>query len=363
VAHKDRKVIINGEFFCNNLSGIERYAFEITKRLDEISKKDEIGIIIAQNAKNVPTLKNIKVINYEKDIDSFPKWQQFILPWILWKRKAIALDFGNTCSLFYPGISYLHDIYCDSFPNDFQTKRERHERRYFMILNRIIAYRAKRIITVSNFSKNQISSRFKIKLGKIAVIYSAADHFAEIAKDDSVFDDFPILSNPFYFSLGSLSKRKNLKWIIEYAKKKPESLFAISGNSLNTVKVDELSGSPSNIILLGRVSDARVKSLFTRCTAFIHPAYYEGFGLPPLEALSCGAKIIVSNAASLPEIYGNSAHYIDPFSTDIDLDELLNQPVDTPDEILKKYSYDISARQLYELIQGFSKHGKKKSIY
>ena len=83
----------------------------------------------------------------------------------------------------------------------------------------------------------------------------------------------------------------------------------------------------------------------------MHPSYYEGFGLPPLEALSCGAKIIVSNAASLTEIYGNTAPYIDPFDATIDLDELIKQPVDSPEEILKKYSYDISAGQIYNLIQ------------
>jgi glycosyltransferase involved in cell wall biosynthesis len=353
--NKNKKVIINGEFFSNNLSGIERFAYEITKCLDEISKKDEIGIIIARDAKNVPEFKNFKVIHYEKDIVSFPKWQQFILPDILRKLKAISLDFGNSCSLFHPGISFLHDIYCELFPDDFKTKREKYERFYFRVLYRIIAYRARKIVTVSYFSRNQIASAYHINPKRIAVIYSAWNHFQLIVSDYSIFNDFPILSKPFYFVLGSLSKRKNIKWIIEYALKNPASLFALSGKSLDTVKVDELSESiPANIILLGRLSDGKVKALFTRCKAFIHPAYYEGFGLPPLEALSCGAKVIVSNAASLPEIYGNSGHYIDPFNTDIDLDQLLNQSVDPPDEILKKYSYDISARQLYQLIQGFT---------
>jgi glycosyltransferase involved in cell wall biosynthesis len=352
---KNKKIVINGEFFCNNLSGIERFAYEITKRLDEISEKDEIGIIITKDAKNIPSFKNLKVINYEKNLGSIPKWQQFILPGILRKIKAISLDFGNSCSLFYPGISFLHDIYCEMFPDDFKTKREKHERFYFRILNRIIAYRAKKIITVSYFSRNQISKAYHIKAEKIAVIYSAWNHFEHIKSDYSIFDDYPALSKPFYFSLGSLSKRKNIKWIIEYAAKNPDVLFVISGGSLNTVKVDELSGSiPSNIILPGYLDDGKVKALMTKCKAFIHPAYYEGFGLTPLEALSCGARIIIAKAASLPEIYGNTAHYIDPFNTNVDLDELLKQPVEPPDEILKKYSYDTSARQIYGIIKEYS---------
>jgi glycosyltransferase involved in cell wall biosynthesis len=177
---------------------------------------------------------------------------------------------------------------------------------------------------------------YHIKAEKIAVIYNGWDYFKNVKGDYSVFDDFPAISKPFYFSLGSLSKRKNIKWIIEHAAKNPESQFVISGSSINTFKVEELSGSiPPNIILPGYLDDSKVKALMTKCKAFIHPAYYEGFGLTPLEALSCGAQIIIANAASLPEIYGNTAHYIDPFDTDVDLDELLKQPVDPPDEVLK----------------------------
>jgi glycosyltransferase involved in cell wall biosynthesis len=348
------RVIINGEFFCNRLSGIERFAYEITKRLDAIAHKDEIGIIVSKDAKNVPAFKNIKIINYEKDIISFPKWQQFILPGILRRLKAIALDFGNTCSLFYPGISFLHDIYCEAFPQDFKTKREKHERFYFRVLYRIIAYRAKKIATVSYFSKHQIASAYHINPKKITVIYSSWNHFEHIQSDYSVFNDFPVLSKPFYFSLGSLSKRKNIKWIIEYAAKNTESVFALSGSSLNTVKADELSGAvPPNIVLLGYLDDGKIKALMERCKALILPSYYEGFGLTPLEALSCGARIIIANAASLPEIYGAAAHYIDPFDTNVDLDELLKQPVEPPSTILKKYSYDASARQVYDLIQEY----------
>jgi glycosyltransferase involved in cell wall biosynthesis len=353
--NKNLKVVINGSFFRNNISGIERVAYEITKRLDEISKKDEIGIIISKDAKNVPSFKSLKVIRYEKDIGSLPKWEQFVLPGILRKIKVIPLDFGNTCSLFYPGISFLHDIYCEVFPDNFKTKREKLECIYYRILYRIIAYRAKKIITVSYFSRNQIAKAYHIKAEKIAVIYNGWNNFEHIKGDYSIFDDYPALSKPFYFSLGSLSKRKNIKWIVEYAAKNPESLFVISGRSHNTVKVDELSGSiPPNVILPGYLDDSKIKALMKRCKAFIHPAYYEGFGIPPLEALSCGAQIIIAKAASLPEIYGNTAHYIDPFNTDVDLDELLKQTVDPPDEILKKYSYDTSARQVYDIIQEYT---------
>jgi glycosyltransferase involved in cell wall biosynthesis len=350
-----KKVVINADFLCRRLTGIERYAYEITMRLDKISKLDEIAIIVPNNTENVPVFSNLKLIKHKKKVKSHLWWQMVTLQWfLLTHREYTVLEFGNTCLPFAPGIVFLHDIYCEFFPEDFTSKRDKIIRAYNRWQYRLIAKKAKRIATVSFFTKNQIVQNYHINPDKITVIYSSWNHFRNIVADSSVFNDFPILSKPFYFLLGSLSKRKNIQWIIEYAQKNSDSIFAISGVSLPTVKTNELDNSiPQNIILLGYLDDSKVKALMTQCKAFILPSYYEGFGLTPLEALSCGAQIIIAKAASLPEIYGNTAHYIDPFNTDVDLDEILKQPVDPPDEILKKYSYGKSARQVYDIIQEY----------
>ena len=80
------------------------------------------------------------------------------------------------------------------------------------------------------------------------------------------------------------------------------------------------------------------------CRAFLHPAVFEGFGIPPLEALSQGARILLSNASCLPELYGDTAAYFDPQDYQVDLDALLAQPVSKPDKLLEKYSWDKTAR-------------------
>ncbi|MDR2942303.1 MAG: glycosyltransferase family 4 protein [Treponema sp.] len=351
-----KRILINGYFHCRRLTGIERYAYEITSRLDKLCKPDEIAIIVPVDAVNIPKYENIRIIRYGKIIQNI-LWQMITLQWFLiTHREYTVLEFGNTALPFASGIVFLHDIYCEFFPEDFTNIRDKIIRAYNRWQYRLIAKHSKHIVTVSNFSKNQIIQYCKAKPENISVIYSSWFHFKNITADYSVFNDFPALSKPFYFSLGSLSKRKNIKWIIEYARKNPDSLFAISGVSLPTVKADELDNStPQNIILLGYLGDSKVKALMTKCKAFILPSYYEGFGLTPLEALSCGAQIIVAKAASLPEIYGNTAHYIDPFNTDIDLDALLSEPVEKPDEILVKYSYDKAARMVYNIIQEFTK--------
>jgi len=352
-----KKALINGDFLCRKFTGIERYAYEITIRLDKISKPGEVAIIIPNNTENVPEFLNIKLIRHKKNIKSHLWWQMITLQWFLViHREYTVIEFGNTALPFAPGIVFLHDIYCEFFPEDFTSFRDRIIRVYNRLQYRLISKKAKKIATVSSFTRSQISDNFKVNINKISIIYSSWEHFKLINADYSVFNDNPSLKKgEFFFSLGSLSRRKNIRWIVEYAGMKPSSLFAISGVSLPTVKVSELDDSlPQNIILLGYLNDSKVKALMEKCKAFILPSYYEGFGLTPLEALSCGARVIVAKAASLPEIYGNTAHYIDPYNTDVDLDELLLEPVEKPDEILAKYSYDKAAKQVYNIIRDYT---------
>jgi glycosyltransferase involved in cell wall biosynthesis len=322
----------------------------------------EIAVLIPSNPLVAPAYKNIDIIQLKTRIKSHLYWQMITVQgFLLRHRNYTALEFGNTCLPLVPTITFLHDIYCAVFPEDFTGLRDKIVRLYNMYQYRLITRKAKRIVTVSEYSRNEISKTFNIPPGRIQVIYSSWLHFKTIKPDYSIFSDFPALEKPFYFSLGTISKRKNMKWIAEYAAKHQKDTFAVSGSYLPTTREKELSGRKreKNIIQLGYVDDRKVKALMERCKAFILPSYYEGFGLTPLEALSCGAPVIVSNAASLPEIYGGAAHYIDPYNTDVDLDALLKEPVEPPSAILEKYSYDKSARDVYNLIVDYGKTAKE----
>jgi len=354
---KKKTILINGYFLCRRLTGIERYALEITKRLDELSKPGEFSIIVPGDSYGniipVPAYKNINVIRHARKYSNI-FWQMFTLQsFLLRHRNYTVLEFGNTCLPFAPGIVFLHDIYCEFFPEDFSGFRDKLVRAYNKWQYRLISKKAKKIITVSNFTRFQIAENYNINPETISVVYSSWEHFKSVKADYSIFEEHSNLKkNEYYFTLGSLSKRKNIKWILEYAHKNPDTIFALSGVSLSSVKVNELNNSiPDNIVLLGYLDDSKVKALMENCRAFIHPSYYEGFGLTPLEALSCGAKIIISKAASLPEIYGDTAHYIDPYNTDVKLNDLLLEPVSSPNNILLKYSYDKAAEQLYNIIK------------
>lgn len=352
-----RKIIINGESYARNVTGIERVCIETIQELDKICQPDEIELVIPKNVKLVPQLKNIKVVQLDYEISLFFKWVQLPFQKYLRKQKGISLDFANDCPYFRPGIEYLHDIYCKLYPKDFTGRHDKLIRLLSCILYRRIAKKAKIIIAVSDFTKKTIVDTYHINPDRIKVIYDGlSKSYLDIKPDFSIFLKNPELKEKqYYFTLGSLSIRKNLKWIASHAQKHPENFYAISGKPLPDVvpKELELLRTLKNVKFLGYLSDEEVKAVMSKCKAFIFPSYFEGFGLPPLEALSCGAPIIISNTTCLPEIYGNTAHYIDPDNSDIDLDKLLQEPVASPTELLEKLTVENSAKELYSILKEY----------
>ena len=351
--------LINPNFLCRDLTGIERFAFEICKKLDLIlQSEDDVRIIIPSNAKTIPQYKNIKVVKTNKQLKSFPLWD--LLQFTCWcrKLKATGINFSNTAPLGRScGISFIHDIYAKQYPQDFISKKEKLVRLYSCFNYRNIARNAKKVLTVSEFSKEQIQNIYKTKEENIEVIPNGWEHFQDVEYEPLADSEGFFTPGTFYFTLGSLQKRKNLGWIAKYAAAHPNEKFAISGKAVSGFVSGDISVLKTlpNVKLLGYVTDSQVKWLMKNCKAFVFPSYYEGFGIPPLEALSVGAKIIVGNAASLPEIYQDSAVYIDPYNTDCNLEDLIlhypsnyNQAAKT---VLNEYTYDKAAQKLYNILK------------
>ncbi|MDD4849866.1 MAG: glycosyltransferase, partial [Gemmiger sp.] len=171
-------------------------------------------------------------------------------------------------------------------------------------------------------------------------------HIAQVAEDEGIFDKNPRLQKGEYFyALGSLAPHKNYKWIREVARRNPEKTFVVAGGkNLASFGEDKEAVDTHNILYPGYVTDGENKALMRHCKAFLHPAVFEGFGIPPLEALALGAKVLLSSASCLPELYGSCAAYFDPQDYTVDLDALLAQPVTPPDALLQKYSWNATAQ-------------------
>ena len=345
-----KKIVFDGQVYAQRMTGQYRYADELLKALDKIIKKDEFEIVVPEYVDISGKFENIKVVHYGRVKGLL--WTQTSLPAYLIKNNAISVGFCNVTPLIRPGITAVLDIAYRVLNDEYKNLYGRisslwHRMNYF-----VASKSSYPIITISDFCRKQISDVYKVSNERITVIGCAWQHILRIAEDDSLFDEYPrIKRGNYFFALGSLEERKNFKWIVEEAKNNVNDIFVIAGGSVKNSSENLSFKDVNNLIFVGYISDEQVKSLMKNCKAFLFPSTFEGFGIPPLEALAMGAKVISSNSASMPEVLGNSAVYIDPHKTDYDIKMLLDFPVAAPQKALDRFSWESSARKLLDLLK------------
>lgn len=347
-----KKIVFLGDTLLNDeLLGIQRYAYEILKELDHFSDSHFYEVLIPKNIECMISFDNIKIISFGKHKPGF-LWRQLDFPKYVRKNHAVSVDLTLGLSFKGSDIVCLHDCVYENYPQDFVGLKAKLKRLNYLIRARIAINKAKKIITVSYTSKNELMNHYHVVDDDISVIYCAWQHFGRIKADDNILHKLKLGDKKYCFSLGSNLPHKNFKWIIMAAMKNPQYTFVVTGTNRLIKHISEMHiYDLSNIIFTGFLSDGEVKALMKSCVLFLHPSLYEGFGLPPLEALSCGAKIAVSNRTCLPEIYKDSAAYFDPYDYDnIIIDQLLANAQYLSDSVLELYDWKKSAFQLREIL-------------
>ncbi len=345
------KCAICGDFYGKTITGIQRVAYETVAELDRLIEKDAITLVVPEDAVGVPEYQNLKVVRIHPENGRRHLWIQLWYAKYLRKNGCIGVTICNEVPLRRPGIAYLHDIYYKLYPKDFTTLSARISRFVVLAMYRAITRRAKHIITVSETSKREIMDTYHVQPERITVVNCAWQHVLRIEEDAAVFRKYPdVQEGQYYFTLGSLAKRKNVGWIISYAEKHPKDIFLLSGR-MDDYFVDR--SLPKNVILLGYVSDGEMVALMKRCKAFVFPTLYEGFGIPPLEAMALGARVIVSNQSCMKEIYRDAACFIDPFDERADLDAALENVAESAEDLLSLYSWQKSAEKLRNIIDEY----------
>ena len=303
---------VDGSFFAKRLSGIQRYSIELLAALDRIVPPGLVEIVTPQGVET-PPYTNIKTVPFGTHKGGV--WQQLDYPRYLKQRGAKGLATCNVIPLFgFRGIAVVHDVCYRARPDFYTDPRGRLSAAWHRLQYRRIAKKAERIITVSEFSKSEITKYYGVPASEIEVVYNAWQQMERITPDDSIFAAYPQLkAGAYYFSMANLLKNKNFPWVLRAAKARPDAVFAIAGGGSLAAQAERLGlADLPNVLYLGYVSDGAAKALMARCRAFLFPTLYEGFGIPPLEAAACGApEIIVSDTPCMREVYGPSAAYID----------------------------------------------------
>ncbi len=224
-----------------------------------------------------------------------------------------------------PVVVSLHDLSFEHLPHTF-NRRSRTQLRWTV---RRSAKRAARIISLSEHTRRDISQTYGIDATLIQTIPLAApEHFAPVNDDDlqRVRHTYGI-DSPYILSVGSIQPRKNLARLVKaFASIKSRlpsdqlpKLVLVGKRAWlydDTLRALEEADLGSAVVLTGSVPELDLPALYSGALCFVYPSFFEGFGLPPLEAMKCGTPVVVGNTTSLPEVVGDAALSVDPFDVD-----------------------------------------------
>lgn len=308
------RIAINGRFLFRSITGVERFAGELVKTLDMLLDRSNIDCNVAII---VPRIAGFQYPHYRKVSYRFignsagHLWEQFQLPKAV-SSDELLINLCNTAPLFKSRqLATIHDAAVVRVPETF-SQRFRVAYRSLMPL---VGRRAQHVMTVSEFSKDEISNCFGIPKAKISVLLQGCDHMGKVEEDSSVLARFGLSPGTFVLGLGSAARHKNQQSLVQAAqvlRKNGIKVKVVLAGGRNGKIFSSEDSDTTDVIRLGYVTDEELKALYLSAICFVFPSLYEGFGIPPIEAMSCGCPVIASNAASIPEICGDAALFFHP---------------------------------------------------
>jgi glycosyltransferase involved in cell wall biosynthesis len=246
----------------------------------------------------------------------------------------------------------IHDAQVFRHPEYFDKKYALLHR----TIGRLMARRAK-IATVSQFSRRELSEFLHIPLGSIAVYPNSADHLAGLVQQDSILQKLKLSPQHFFLAVGSVKKNKNIQVALDAVEllARPDYPLVVVGAQNDRVFRPDRIAAKADTIFAGFLPDEEIAALYRHATAFVFPSLYEGFGVPPLEAMVCGCPIIASDVDAVREVCADAAAYFDPMDA-VQLRNLMEQQINagpiTEAELTRqrrriaKYSWNSSALDL-----------------
>jgi glycosyltransferase involved in cell wall biosynthesis len=167
---------------------------------------------------------------------------------------------------------------------------------------------------VSQFSRHELHEHFRIPLEKMIVVPPGCDHLLTVKPEQGILERNSLESGKYVLGVGSRSPIKNFEGLARAWNllARSDMKLAVAGGTNSRIFGDHSAREQRNIHWLGYVSDGALRTLYENAAVFVYPSFYEGFGLPPIEAMGCGCPVVVSNSSALPESCGAAALYCNP---------------------------------------------------
>lgn len=310
---------MNGRFLSQPLTGVQRYAAEMVKAVDRLLtsgqfpgalRDAEWQLLTPADAGIAIELNRIQIRKVGRLTGH--AWDQIDLARATVGGRLISL--ANSGPVLHSDqIVVIHDAQVFRRPDFFS-------RSYLTVhrtLDRLLA-RSATIATVSEFSRHELAAVLGLSPASIPVFPNSAEHFAETVPDFTIIDRLGLTPYQFFLSVGSMTKNKNISLATAAAQLlgRPDVPLVIVGGNNSKIFQGKSQGDSTvadpGVILAGRLTDGEIAALYARALAFVFPSLYEGFGVPPLEAMIFGCPVIASTADAVRETCGNAAAYFNP---------------------------------------------------
>jgi glycosyltransferase involved in cell wall biosynthesis len=334
------RVALDGIPFDQELTGVGHYTLELARALAVASPADEYKIVspltfVPQVSDNC-TPTNLQFVHVRTGAITRHWWTVGLPRYV---RKG-AFDLFHGTNFEVPlwkkcaTVLTVHDLSLFLHPESHEKSRVRRARRRQPLMARA----ANMIITPGQSVRHEVADRFQIPLDKIVAIPEAARSVFHPMSPAGTIETRSRLNiaDDFILYVGTLEPRKNLvrlvQAFIDSAPKRKRGLQLVLAGKEGWLTQDlfdlvRQSGMSQSIKFTGYLCDKDLCALYSSCRAFIYPSLYEGFGLPPLEAMACGAPVITSQIHSIHEVTGDAAMLVDPEDTS-DLGAKINQLVE-----------------------------------
>ncbi len=349
------KIYINGRFLTQRITGVQRFAFELGREL--IKLQPNVIFLVPSNSKLVVNTDelNVKRIGLSRGV----VWEQLFLPaYLFLKGSPLLINLGNTAPLIYQNkISSIMDMAVYVNPKWFTQTFVRY---YKFLFPRILAT-SKVVLTISENSKKDIINYLKNKTVEIVNVSCGVNKLMADNMNKEVDS-----KESYILAVSSLEPRKNFAKLISafnlLSTNVKLRIVGTSGKVFADHQLHEQITNNKNIEFTGYLSDEDLSLQYSNALFFVYPSLYEGFGLPPLEAMSLGCPVVVSNTSSIPEVCGEAALYFDPHDVRdisaklknmIDDKELRNKLKFLGEEQVTRFSWKRSASILNEVISKY----------
>lgn len=333
------KVIIDARMLNEHFHGIGRYTYELVKYM---ASEGDVKLLLLVNNLKLSTklfhgLNNIEFVKMKSKFLSIG--EQIELPLVLNRYKDEYIfhspSFVSSPLIKCKMVMTIHDLNHLKFPQ-YYTPFHKY---YYKYIVKKSAQKCNSILTVSNFSKNEIVNWLGCEASKVIVTYNGVNsEFKKIIDKNKInrIKEKYKLPDEFILYIGNLKPHKNVERLIEAMSLVKESKKLVINGCLNKSIKDIINrlNLQHRVQFIGYVDEKDLPVLYNIAQIFVYPSLYEGFGLPPLEAMACGCIALVSNVTSLPEVVHNESFMFDPMDIG-DISEKINAYIDIIDNEAK----------------------------